>query len=369
MHNALPRQFAVRRLSFFQFLTSTIVSATAICSFSANAADPVKISLSANPTVAELAVYTGPDRHARLIEAAKKEGVLTVYHVYPALTEMMAAFTKKYGIKTKAWRAGSEAVLQRITTEAKGNKFEVDIVQNNAPENEAASREKLLQEVRSNYHQDLIPQAVPAHKEWVGITVDVWTAAYNTNKIKKEDLPKTYNDLLNPKWKGQLGIEANNHAWFGSLMSQMGEDKGLALFNNIVASNGMSVRKGHSLLTMLVSSGEVPLALTVYSWNPEQIKAKGAPVEGLALQPLIAQPSTIAMLKKSPNPNAALLFYEFMLSDGQKLLAEVPFIPTSKKIENPFTQTQLKYIDPATALDMQNKWIKMYEETVTKKAK
>ena len=186
----------------------------------------------ASPSVAELALYTGADRQARLIAGAKKEGTLTVYHVYPALTKVMAAFTQKYDIKTKAWRAGSEAVLQRVISEARGNKFEVDIVQNNAPENEAASREKLLQEVRSSFQQDLIAQAVPAHKEWTGITVDVWTAAYNTGKIKKEDLPKTYDDLLSPKWKGQLGIEGNNHAWFGALMAQMGEDKGLALFNN-----------------------------------------------------------------------------------------------------------------------------------------
>jgi iron(III) transport system substrate-binding protein len=187
-------------------------------------------------SVVELATYTGADRQARLIAGAKKEGALTVYHVYPALSKVMTAFTQKYDIKTKAWRAGSEAVLQRVISEARANKFEVDIVQNNAPENEAASREKLLQEVRSVFHQDLIPQAVPAHKEWAGITVDIWTAAYHTGKIKKEDLPKTYEDLLAPKWKGQLGIEGNNHAWFGALMAQMGEDKGLALFNNLAAN-------------------------------------------------------------------------------------------------------------------------------------
>jgi iron(III) transport system substrate-binding protein len=320
-------------------------------------------------SINELATYTGPDRQARLLAGAKKEGVLTVYHVYPALTKVMAAFTQKYDIKTRAWRAGSEAVLQRVISEARASKFEADIVQNNAPENEAASREKLLQEVRSTFHQDLIPQAVPAHREWAGITLDVWTAAYNTGKIKKEDLPKTYEDLLSPKWKGQLGIEGNNHAWFGALMGQIGEDKGLALFNNIAANNGISVRKGHSLLTMMVSSGEVPLALTVYSWNPEQIKAKGAQVEGLVLQPLMAQPSTIALLKKSPNPHAALLFYEFMLNEGQKLLADDKFVPASKKIEHPFSNTTVKYIDPGLALDMQAKWIKMFEDTVTKRAK
>lgn len=136
-------------------------------------------------SIAELAVYQGPDRQAKLIEGAKKESGLSVYHVYPALTNIMNEFGKKYNIKVKSWRAGSEAVLQRVTSENRGNKFDVDIVQNNAPENEAAFREKLLQEVKSPYHNDLLPQAVPAHKQWVGITVDIWTAAYNTEKIKK----------------------------------------------------------------------------------------------------------------------------------------------------------------------------------------
>lgn len=320
-------------------------------------------------SVADMAAYQGPDRQAKLIEAAKKESGLAVYHTYPALTNIMNEFGKKYGIKVKSWRAGSEAVLQRVISENRGNKFDVDIVQNNAPENEAAFREKLLQEVKSPFHNDLLNQAVPAHKHWAGITLDIWTAAYNTDKIKKEDLPKTYQDLLDPKWKGQLGIEGNNHAWFGALMAKMGEEEGQKLFANIVSTNGISNRKGHSLLTMMVSSGEVPLALTVYSWNPEQVKIKGAPVEGLALQPLMAQPSTIAMLKKAPNPYTALLFYDYMLTEGQKQLHDLKFVPASKKYELPFPKVPLNFIDPATALDQQAKWFKMFEETVVKRAK
>jgi iron(III) transport system substrate-binding protein len=313
--------------------------------------------------------YAAADRNAKLVEAARKEGTLTVYHVYPALTAVAAAFTKKYGIKVNAWRASSETVLQRLSTEARGNRFEADIVQNNAPENEAAYREKLLQEVRSPFQQDLVPQAVPAHREWAGIALDIWTAAYNTNKVKKEELPKTYQELADPKWKGRLGIEAGNHAWFGTLMSELGEEQGLKLFSNIIATNGMSVRKGHSLLTTLVASGEVPYALTVYSWNPEATKEKGAPIEAWAIAPVIAQPSTIAMTKKSPHPAAAVLFYDFLLSDGQKLLADAKFIPASKKIPHLYSNTPLKFIDPGKALDMQEQWIKQYDENVIKKAK
>ena len=328
------------------------------------------ISLFATSAFAQApALYQGADRHERLVEAAKKEGELNVYHVYPALTTVMAAFTKKYGIKTNPWRAGSEAVLQRFATEAKGGRFEADIVQNNAPENEAASREKLTQEVRSPFHADLMAGALPAHKEWVGITLDVWTLAYNTNKIKKEDLPKTYADFLDPKWKGQLGIEAFNHHWFATLLTELGEKEGMKLFSDIVSTNGISVRKGHSLLTTLVASGEVPMAITVYSWNPVQSKKKGAPIDGHALQPLVGQFSTIAIPKKAPHPNAAALFYDFMLNEGQHVLHEANFVPVSKKIDTPFTKAAIKFVDPGQAIDMQDKWTKVYEDVITKRAK
>ena len=332
------------------------------------------LSMAAEPskgpaTVGEIAMYQGADRHDRLVAAAQKEGVLSVYHAYPNLTVVMAAFTKKYGVRVNAWRAGSEAVLQRIVTEARGSRFEVDIVQNNAPENEALHREKLVQEVWSPYLKDLMAQASPVHKEWVGITLDVWIAAYNTNKIKKAELPKTYQDLLDPKWKNRLGIEANDFAWFGSLVAAMGEQQGRKLFTDIVSTNGMSIRKGHSLLTTLVASGEVPLALTVYSWNPEQLKQKGAPVEGFQLQPVLAQFSTLALLRKAPHPNAAALFYDYMLDEGQQLLAKLNYVVTSKKIESPFSNVALRFVDPGEALDMQDKWMKTFEDVLIKNAK
>lgn len=320
-------------------------------------------------SVRALALYQGADRQAKLVEAARKEGELNVYHAYPRLTAMLDAYSKKYGIKVKAWRSGSEGILQRLTSEYRGGRYEADIVQNNAPEMEAAHREKLLQEVRSPHTADLIPQALPAHREWVGITLDVWSAAYNTDKVKKEELPKSYQDLQDPMWKGRLGIEANNHAWFATLVNELGEEKGTKTFNNIMATNGMSARKGHSLLANLVASGEVPLALTVYNWNPEQLKAKGSPIEGYFIQPVIAQPSTIALMKRAPHPAAALLFYDFMLNEGQKMLADNSFVVTSKKLPSPIAGMDVKYIEPALALDSQDKWLKMFDEIILKKAR
>ena len=320
------------------------------------AAEPAKAPL----TLQEIATYQGPDRQERLIEGAKKEGELMVYHAYPQLASIMAAFTKKYGIKVSSWRSGSESILQRMGSESRAKKYTVDIVQNNAPENEAAYREKLTMPVSSPYLKDLMPAAIPAHKEWVGVTLDVFSAAYNTTKVKKEELPKTYRDLLDPKWKGRLGVEAEDFGWFATLLETLGEPQGMKLMSDIVATNGMSVRKGHSLLTSLVASGEVPLGLSVYSWNPEQLKAKGAPIEGYLIEPVVAQFSTVAMLRNAPHPNAAALFYDFMLNEGQQIFSEMRFVPTSKKAVSPIADVAIKFIDPAKALDMQEKWVKMY---------
>jgi iron(III) transport system substrate-binding protein len=310
----------------------------------------------------EIATYTGADRQERLIEAAKKEGELTVYHAYPQLAAVTAAFSKKYGIKVKNWRSGSESILQRVTSESRGKKYDVDIVQNNAPESEALHREGLLQPVASQYLKDLIPAAIPAHKEWVGVTIDVYSAAYNTNSVKKEELPKSYRDLLDPKWKGRLGVEAEDHGWFATLINAMGEQQGLKLFQDIVATNGISVRKGHSLLASLVASGEVPLGLSVYSWNPDQLKEKGAPIEGLLIEPVVGQFSSMSMVKKAPHPNAAALFYDFMLTEGEQMLSDIKFVPTSKKVKSPIpSNISIKFVDPGQALDNSDKWIKAYQ--------
>ena len=107
-----------------------------------------------------------------------------------------------------------------------------------------------------------------AHGQWISTRLSVFAAAYNTNVIKRADAPKTYEELLNPRFKGKLAVEAEDANWFMSVVLSMGEEKGLKLFRDIVARNGMSIRKGHTLLANLVPTGEVPLALTAYSYLP-----------------------------------------------------------------------------------------------------
>ena len=165
------------------------------------------------PVMAQnLATYEGPDRVERLVVAAKKEGMLTLYTTIAEkdLSVLVKPFETKYGIKVNVWRAGTEKVLQRTLAETAAKRYEVDAVHMGSPEMEALAREKVLQPVRSQAYRHLVPGSVPVHQQWAATLLSVWVQAYNTNLIKKQDLPKTYQDLLNPKWKGKLGLEAKN---------------------------------------------------------------------------------------------------------------------------------------------------------------
>ena len=196
-------------------------------------------------TLADIAAYQGPDRTARLIEGAKREGVLTFYSNAPTEDNaaLIAAFEKTYGIKVRLWRASSEDVRNRALAEARAKRYEADFFLNNGPALEANHEELLLQEVKSPYLVDLIPRAIPPHREWVGFCLNVLVAAYNTNLVNAADLPKTYQDLADPKWKGRLGIETDDSDWFAGLLQSLGEENGIKLFRDIAASNGFSVRK------------------------------------------------------------------------------------------------------------------------------
>src|SRR5712691_11544529 len=262
-----------------------------------------------NATAADVGLYAGPDRLQKLIEGAKKEGELTLYTSAQSddMGALVGAYEKKYGVKVNIWRASSEKVLQRAVAEARANRNTVDIVETNGPEMESLHREKVLQLVKSPHHADLIAPALRPHGEWVGTRLNVFVQAYNTKAVKKEELPKTWDDLLQPKWKGKLGIEAEDSDWLAGLLGDIGEARGTKLFKEIVAKNGMSVRKGHTLLTQLVVSGEVPLALTVYNYKAEQFKGKGAPIDWFSISTAIARPNGVGVARRAPHPHAAVL--------------------------------------------------------------
>jgi iron(III) transport system substrate-binding protein len=315
---------------------------------------------------AEVAAYAGADREQHLIEGAKREGALTMYSNAPTddNAALVGAFEKKYGIKVNLYRASSEEIRQRALTEAGAKRFDVDFILNNAPAMEAMAGERLLQEVNSPYLADVMPRAIPPHRQWIGFCLNVLVAAYNTDLVKKAELPKSYSDLIDPRWKGRIAIAADDSEWFAGLMGALGEEAGVKLFRQIAASNGFSARKGHTLLTNLVAAGEAPLALTVFNYTAEQLKKRGAPVDWFVIEPLISMPNSIAVARMAPHPSAAVLMFDFMLSDAQRILADRDYVATSRQVGSPLDRERLTVMDSGASLAQADKWERLYRQII-----
>jgi iron(III) transport system substrate-binding protein len=318
--------------------------------------------------VGDVAAYSGADRTERLVAGARREGTLTLYSSAPTedTGAAIAAFDAKYGVKVRLWRGSSEAILTRAVNEIRGGRFEVDVIETAGPEMEALTREGLPQRFASPVLADLVTSAVRPDRPWVATRYSVFAAAYSTKAVAVADVPQRYEDLLDTKWKGQLGIEADDVDWFFAVVGALGERKGIELFRDIVARNGISIRKGHSLLVNLVVSGEVPLALTAYGYRVDQLKKAGAPIDKNYLPPVIGLPTGVAVLRNAPHPFAAVLFADFMLTDGQAIMADRGFAVTRRDLAA--IPGDLRLIDLARFLDQREKWTRLFKEIFVNQA-
>ena len=309
-------------------------------------------------------LYRGADRDQRLLEAAKKEGTLTFYTSMqtPESGPLSAAFEKKYGVKVNLWRATSDQVVQRAITEARGGRNTVDVVETNAPEVEALGREGVVAEYFSPHFKDFPDWALPAHHKWTSARANLWVVAFNTNKAKREEIPPTYEGFADPKWRGRIGIESTDQDWMYGVIRFLGEARGMEMFRKLSAMKP-DMRLGHALLAELIAAGEIPVGLTVYSGNADSVKKKGAPVDWIAVEPIVGRPQAVAVAGRAPHPNAALLFTDFVLSpDGQKVLNDLDRNPASKTQTTLLTKYKFSMVDPIKWLDEAPKWEKLWKE-------
>ncbi len=307
-------------------------------------------------------MYRGLDRDKRLVEKAVEEGSVVVYtSLATSESQPLAkAFEKKYGIKVELWRTTSDKVVQRAITEGRAKRHAVDVMETNGPEMEMLARERLLAEFHTPYLADLPPSAIPAHRLWVSDRVNFFVVAYNTNKIKREDLPKSYEGFLDPKWKGHIGLEATDAEWMATIVKKLGPERGPKLFDKL-AEMKPDVRKGHILLAEMVAAGEVPVALTVYNSEAESLKRRGGPIDWVPVEPVVGRPQGIGLARNAPHPHAALLFADFVLSpEGQQLFHSMGRIPTSLKVKSDLSNFPYTMVDPATVIDESEKWEKIW---------
>jgi len=316
-------------------------------------------------TTAETGHFTGADRTQRLIAGAKKEGTLTLYSSaqIAVMTAVGKAFEAKYGVKVNLWRGASEQIFQRVQAEARAGRLVADVMETAGPSTEAVNRIGLLQEIVTPAAADLIPEAYAPGRPWIVSRLSVFTVAYNTKLVRKADIPPSYEGFLDPKWKGKLGIEADDNNWLMTATGALGEERGPKLLRDIVAKNGISVRKGHSLMATLVVSGEVPVALTAYVDEIDTLKKTGAPIDYAFAAPTIAMPTAVGVFRRATHPHAAVLFADFLLSEeGQKILAANGMVTTNLNVQRLPADVKLVFMDVGKYLDENAKWARLYRE-------
>jgi iron(III) transport system substrate-binding protein len=257
---------------------------------------------------------------------AKQEGGLVFYTSWgPGDADyVVKAFEKKYPpMKVETIRSSSERTLTRLLNEQRAKSFLGDVVAVSGIQSGILKAKGALDRYQS-------PEAVNFPADWrdpdgygTGLHQTIYVIGYNSRLVPPGAVPKSYEDLLQPRWKVQLGWDTEEYYLFGALLRARGKEKGLDYWRRLAAQQ-INFRKGYTLISELVSAGEFPVAVSLYQHRVDEYAEKGAPLQWIAPNPLVGgDPNKISLLKNAPRPNAAKLFIDFMLSaEGQKLLQD-----------------------------------------------
>jgi len=278
-------------------------------------------SYSAPLTMEQPAGYKGKDREQVLIEGAKKEGALSFYSAMNAKDSkpLVDNFQKKYPfIKVDLFSGLGDAVVARLIAEQKGRRFTADLYNGATFNVERMRREGLMTPYYTPAQDIYNKEDVDPNKYWVPIYRLILTFAYNTNEIK--DPPKTWEDLLDPKWKGKLALEDTHEDWLIHLYKFWGETKAKDYFTRF-GKQDLKIVHGNGVMQQMTIAGEVSGTPTQYLHQAIADKKQGAPINYVLMDPMLASPSGMALMKNAPHPHAALLFIDYATSkEGQALI-------------------------------------------------
>jgi ABC-type Fe3+ transport system substrate-binding protein len=296
----------------------------------------------AQSTDENILTYMGPDRTEKLIAGAKQEGELTYYSamiVNQALRPLTAAFQKKYPfIKIAFWRADSEEIEIKLSAEMRANNLIGDVIEGTGI-GELAVRAGLAQPILSPQLAGIPEKMHDADHLWVPTRMSYFSIAYNTRLVPAGTQPKTYDDLLDEKWKGRMAwplLSAIGAPLFvTNLRLAWGEDKAMAYLRQLRTQNIVNFGAGNPrTLVDRVIAGEYPIALQIFAHHPLISAAKGAPVMSQLLPPVASSAGTFVIPKGSRHPHAAALLMDFLLSqEGQQILAAAEYLPVRPDVE------------------------------------
>jgi len=287
-------------------------------------------------TLTTLPVYSQENQTQKIVEAARKEGEVVWYTTMSSdqSNAFMARFQQKYPfLKPSVTRLGGSALLNRILTEAKAGKNFFDVAHGTGeivlPLMEMSLLAPYLSPERKMVPDDL------KDKEgfWTSVYVNSVVLGYNTNLVKGQPIPRTYNDLLEPRWKGRkISVDDTYATFLQGLFSAWGKDKALDYLKKLAEQDPV-VMRGSTVRVQLAAAGEFPLVIA-YANIIQYLAEKGAPVDWLPLEPAVISVNTVMAGAKAIHPNAAKLFIDFALSkEGQEKLWDFQRIPARSDVE------------------------------------
>jgi iron(III) transport system substrate-binding protein len=260
-----------------------------------------------------------------VLEDARKEGQLAFYSGMPIpdAQAILSAFEKKYPfIKTTSYRATGPALVSRIQTEQRAGTHIWDTMNSTGFEPYVLLEQGYFAKYESS-ERKVFPEG---HKDNEGMWATMYTTpmivSYNSKLVVAADLPKEYTDLLNAKWKGRLGMDSSDFEWYANVRKVWGAAQAHKFLDGLKKQD-VRLAQGRSLLTELLSGGEISILVNNFLQNVIEAKRKGSPVEFLALDPVISAAGLIGINRLAPHPNAARLFVDFVLSrEGQELIVK-----------------------------------------------
>jgi ABC-type Fe3+ transport system substrate-binding protein len=322
-------------------------------------------------TVAQIAALNGPDRQAILEEGAKREGALLWYTtliVNQAVRPIVEAFNQKYPyVKVDHYRADSGDLVQRFTNEYQARRYEVDLIDGTTspPMVKAAG---WLEKYDSPYLAPYPKEMREPEGYWGTSNLYFMTAGINTRLVPKEEAPKTYEDLLNPRWRGQMGwstsVGAGGPTFVGNILQTMGQERGMAYLEQLSKQGIRNIgASGRAVLDQAIA-GEFPVALQIFNHHTVISAQQGAPSDWIPLEPVPALLQVVGLAKNAPHPHAAMLFLDFLFSeDGQRVLQQVDYLPAHPNV--PAKVPSLKpeqggyranFISPDETLRQESEW-------------
>lgn len=271
-----------------------------------------------------------------VIEAARKEGAL-VYFTTMTLSQskkVVDQFEKKYPfIKVELFRTGGGPLLNKILTEARGGRHAWDVVSGRGEMVLPLMENKLLAAYRSPESKAINDDLVDKEGYWTAYYVNPYVLGYNTNLVKKEEVPKTYEQLLDPRWKGKkISIDNEAYGLLSGLIRAWGKEKAVSYFKALAAQEPVPMR-GNTNRVQLTMAGEYSLIIA-YAPTIQRETSKGAPIDWVPLEPVAVQVNPMMLAAKAPHPNAGKLFIDFLLSaEGQKMLVGFRRIPVREDVD------------------------------------